>query len=197
MKLYNLNEKSKKTYYTYAMIKPDGIKNVEGILDIILKNGLIIDKYEVDYLNEEIINENYSHCIGRDFYEKMKLNLLSGAVLKMVLFDPEGDAINKYRKILGSTNSSEALKGTIRYEYGNKELSFKNAAHGSGNEIEAFEEIKRFFGDDTLNYYSYLNHLNKVNKGSAKRDNYRLKEAYKDYQKDKIVSDVKVFKKVM
>jgi len=181
-----INESKDGVYYTYAMIKPDGMENISGILDLILDSNLIIDKYQIDTLDEQIIEENYPHCVGKDFYEGMKNNLLSGLVLKMVLYDKEGNAVSKYRKILGNTNSLVADNGTIRNLYGNKEVSFKNAAHGSGNEKEAFDEIKRFFGEDALNYYSYLNYLNK--NSAYDDDNYMLSSIYKDMKKEEILN---------
>lgn len=138
----NIEEKS---YYTYGMIKPDGVKNWEGIVKKILDAGLEIHYVEVDYLTEEIIEENYPHCIGKDFYEGMKNNLLSGPVIKFLIYDPEGDAVNKYREVLGKTKSWEAAPGTIRHTYGNMQTTYLNVAHGSGNVKEANDEIFRFF----------------------------------------------------
>lgn len=138
----------KKNYYTYGMIKPDGIKNWKGIVEKILDAGLEIHYVEVDYLTEEIIEENYPHCIGKDFYEGMKNNLLSGPVIKFLIYDPEGDAVNKYREVLGKTKSWEAEIGTIRHTYGNMQTAYLNVAHGSGNESEANDEIFRFFKEN-------------------------------------------------
>lgn len=138
----NIEEKS---YYTYGMIKPDGVKNWEGIVKKILDAGLEIHYVEVDYLTEEIIEENYPHCIGKDFYEGMKNNLLSGPVIKFLIYEPAGDAVNKYREVLGKTKSWEAALGTIRHTYGNMQTAYLNVAHGSGNVKEANDEIFRFF----------------------------------------------------
>lgn len=132
-------------FYTYGMIKPDAINHKEEILKMIYEAGLEVPYMEFDNLTDEIIEENYSHCIGKDFYSGMKENLQSGPVLKMLIFDKTGDAVSNYRKVLGATKSSEALPDTIRGRFGNKEVTHKNAAHGSGNEKEANDEIIRFF----------------------------------------------------
>lgn len=134
-----------KNFYTYAMIKPDAMDHKEEILKMIYEAGLEVSYMEYDNLTDEIIEENYSHCIGKDFYNGMKENLQSGPVLKMLIFDKTGNAVLNYRKVLGSTKSSEALPNTIRGRFGNKEITYKNAAHGSGNEKEANDEIIRFF----------------------------------------------------
>lgn len=132
-------------FYTYGMIKPDAMDHKEEILKMIYEADLEVSYMEFDNLTDEIIEENYSHCIGKDFYNGMKENLQSGPVLKMLIFDKTGDAVSNYRKVLGATKSSEALPNTIRGRFGNKEVTHKNAAHGSGNEKEANEEIIRFF----------------------------------------------------
>lgn len=139
---------NKKTYFTYGMIKPDGMEHREEIYDMIRAAGLQTPFIKEDILTEDLIDENYPHCIGKDFYEGMKANLLSGPVKKMLIYDKEGDAVNKYRKVLGATKSSEAAPDTIRGMFGNKEITYKNAAHGSGNSKEAIDEIFRFFKDD-------------------------------------------------
>lgn len=134
-------------FYTYGMIKPDAMEHKEEILKMIYEAGLEVHYMEYDNLTDEIIEENYSHCIGKDFYPGMKENLQSGPVLKMLIYDKSGSAVLNYRKVLGATKSKEALPNTIRGRFGNKEITYKNAAHGSGNEKEANDEIIRFFKD--------------------------------------------------
>lgn len=132
-------------FYTYGMIKPDAMDHKEEIIKMIYEAGLEVVYMEYDNLTDEIIEENYSHCIGKDFYNGMKENLQSGPVLKMLIYDKTGFAALNYRKVLGATNSKEALPNTIRGRFGNKEITYKNAAHGSGNQKEANDEIIRFF----------------------------------------------------
>jgi ATP-dependent Clp protease ATP-binding subunit ClpB len=112
-------------FYTFGMIKPDGMSHKEDIIKMIYDAGLEIPYTEFDYLSDELIEENYRHCLGKPFYEGMKKNLQSGAVLKMLIFDSEGDAVKKYRKVLGTTKSCEAAPDTIRGKFGDKNITYK------------------------------------------------------------------------
>lgn len=135
-------------FYTYGMIKPDAIINMKEIIKMIYDKGLEIHYMKLDDLTSTVIDENYAHCIEKEFYPEMKESLLSGPVLKMLIYDPKGNAVYNYRKILGSTKSWEADEDTIRGRFGNKKVAYKNAAHGSGSIKEANTEIIRFFKDD-------------------------------------------------
>lgn len=145
--------KEEKVYFTYGMIKPDGMPHIKEILESIYDAGLYVAYSKVDTLDENVIEENYSHCIGKDFYEGMKENLLSGYVLKMLILDPKGDAVRNYRKVLGATKPWEAEPNTIRGTFGDKKIAYKNVAHGSGNSLEAEDEIIRFFRGDLNNVF--------------------------------------------
>lgn len=126
---------------TLAIIKPDGIKNATKIIEMIYKEGLKIVKYEVRMLDEEILKEHYAHLIDKPFYPELENYMLSGEVVIMEL---EGvNAVEKFRNLMGPTNSSKAPKGTIRGEFGTDITH--NAIHGSDSESNAIEEIKRFF----------------------------------------------------
>ena len=155
-------------FYTYGMIKPDGLCHAKEIIDMILKAGLEVQYIEYDFLTDEIIYENYPHCYGKDFYPGMKKNLQSNLVIKMLIYDKTGNAVPNYRKVLGATKSWEAEENTIRGRFGDKKIAYKNAAHGSGNEKEANEEIIRFFKNNIslmlneLKIYSEKEALNKV-----------------------------------
>ncbi len=170
-----------KVYYTYGMIKPDGMANKEEIIKKILDAGLQIHHAEFDILSDKIIEENYSHCIGRDFYPGMKENLQSGMVLKLLIHDPKGDAVNNYRKVLGATKSWEAEPNTIRGTFGNKQVAYKNVAHGSGNAKEAGEEIIRFFGPNILLLLEALRRDADFRSASN-----ATSFLYQDYDKDKV-----------
>lgn len=150
-------------FYTYGMIKPDAIDKMEEIIKMIYDGGLEVHYMKLDNLTSDIIDENYAHHREKDFYPKMKESLLSGPALKMLIYDPNGKAAINYRKVLGPTKSSMASSDTIRGRFGNKEVTYKNAAHGSGNEKEAQEEIIRFFKNDLDMILYELRRYTKVN----------------------------------
>ena len=143
-------ETKEEVYYTYGMIKPDGMENREEIIRIILNSGLKIDYFKCDMLTDELIDENYGH-VKEKYPEDFKLlskSLKSGPVLMMLIYDPKGNAVENYRKVLGVTKSWEAEPDTIRGRFGDREKIYKNAAYGSGNAKEAGDEILRFFKND-------------------------------------------------
>ena len=126
---------------TLAIIKPDGMKNIIEIIEMIYKTGLIIKKYEVRMLDEDIINEHYSHLVDRAFYPSLKKYMMSSEVVVMIL---EGEnAVEKLRDLMGPTDSTKAPTGTIRGEFGT-DITF-NAIHGSDSKENAEIEINRFF----------------------------------------------------
>ncbi len=172
---------NKNNYFTYGMIKPDGMPYIKDILELIFNSGLIIMYGKIDTLNEKIIEDNYPHCVGKDFYDGMKDNLLNGYVLKMLIYDPSGNAVLNYRKILGSTKSWEADPNTIRGKFGNKTIIYKNAAHGSGNVKEANDEIIRFFKEDINDLLSAVLNCNITNNKKFKDDS--IHEIINDYSK--------------
>ena len=126
---------------TLAIIKPDGVKNATRIIEMIYKEGLKIEKYEVRMLDEELLSEHYSHLIDKPFYPKLRDYMLSSEVILMIL---EGEnAVEKLRNLMGPTDSTKAPIGTIRGEFGT-DITY-NAIHGSDSKHSAEIEINRFF----------------------------------------------------
>lgn len=126
---------------TLAIIKPDGIKNATKIIEMIYNSGLKIKKYEVRMLDEDILKEHYAHIVDRPFYPELENYMLSGEVVLMIL---EGvNAVQKFRNLMGPTDSEKAPIGTIRGEFGTNKTY--NAVHGSDSTYSAFKEIERFF----------------------------------------------------
>lgn len=129
------------TEQTLAIIKPDGIKNIEKIIDLIYKNDLKIKEYKLEKLNKETLKEHYAHLLDKPFYKQLEEYMTSGYVAIMIL---EGEnAVEKLRKLMGPTDSRKADKNTIRGLYGT-DITY-NAIHGSDSIESANIEIKRFF----------------------------------------------------
>lgn len=55
------------------------------------------------------------------------------------------NAVQGMRDLMGPTKSIEAPAGTIREDYGNKEIVNENVIHGSDSRENALIEIERFF----------------------------------------------------
>ena len=126
---------------TLAIIKPDGIKNISKIIEMIYNSGLVISKYEVRQLDEEILSEHYAHLTDKPFYPMLQKYMMSSEVVLMIL---EGEnAVENLRNLMGPTDSTKAPKGTIRGEFGT-DITY-NAIHGSDSKENAEIEINRFF----------------------------------------------------
>ena len=126
---------------TLAIIKPDGIKNITKITEMIYASGLVISKYEIRQLDEDILSKHYSHLVDKPFYPMLQEFMMSSEVVIMIL---EGEnAVPRFRKWMGPTDSTLAEPGTIRGEFGTDKSA--NAVHGSDSIENAEIEIKRFF----------------------------------------------------
>ena len=126
---------------TLAIIKPDGMKNMVPIIEMIYENGLRIIKCKVEKLDKEIIKEHYAHLLDKPFYPELESYMTSDRVALMIL---EGDnAVEKFRTLMGPTDSRLASPNTIRGKYGIDKST--NAVHGSDSLENAEIEINRFF----------------------------------------------------
>ena len=79
----------------------------------------------------------------KPFYNDLCQFMTSGPIVVQIL---EGEnAIELYRRIMGSTNPDEADKNTIRKKFATSVQ--ENAVHGSDNKDNAFKELNFFFKD--------------------------------------------------
>ncbi|HHW69363.1 MAG TPA: nucleoside-diphosphate kinase [Tenericutes bacterium] len=134
--------------YTFIMIKPDGVRKglVREITERIDKAGLQIVKFDVRKLEGNTIDEHYSHLVEKHFYPSLKSFMSSDYVVPMIVYGE--NAISAMRSMMGPTKSAEAPKGTIRGDFGDKEIVTYNIIHGSDSPESANIEIKRFFNID-------------------------------------------------
>ena len=134
--------------YTYIMIKPDGVRKglTEEIVRRIQSKGFKIELFDVRKLTGEILDEHYAHVADKPFYPEMKAFMLSDYVVPMIVSGE--NAILGMRELMGPTKSFEAPEGTIRGDFGNKEIVNQNVIHGSDSQENALIEIKRFFNLD-------------------------------------------------
>ena len=128
---------------TFSIIKPDATKrNITGAINkIIEENNLVIVAQKRIKLSKDKAEGFYSVHKDKPFFPDLIAFMTSGPVIIQVL---EGDnAIEDYRKIMGSTNPENAAKGTIRQKYA---LNIQeNSVHGSDSQQNADIEIAYFF----------------------------------------------------
>lgn len=130
---------------TYIMIKPDAVANhhIGEIVNRIERSGLTIERMVLEMVTPEQAAANYAEHKGKPFYDGLVSYITSGPVVKMVISGE--NAVKNMRRLMGSTNCSEAAPGTIRGDFG---LSVdQNVIHGSDSVESAEREIGIFFGD--------------------------------------------------
>ncbi|WKE64664.1 nucleoside-diphosphate kinase [Gallaecimonas kandeliae] len=128
---------------TISIIKPDAVaKNVIGaIYNRFETSGLKIVAAKMLHLSREQAEGFYAEHKERPFFKALVDFMTSGPIMVQVL---EGEnAVLKNREIMGATNPSDALAGTLRADYA---VSIdENAVHGSDSEESAAREIAYFF----------------------------------------------------
>ena len=133
---------------TLSIIKPDAVKRnlIGDIYSRFEKAGLAIVGAKMLKLTSEQAGGFYAEHEGKPFYVDLCSYMMSGPVMVQVL---EGqDAIVVNRRLMGSTNPSEAAPGTIRADFA--ESIDANAVHGSDSPDSATREIAFFFDDEEL-----------------------------------------------
>jgi nucleoside-diphosphate kinase len=137
-----------------SIIKPDAVKrNLIGeINSLIEKNNIKIVAQRMIHLSLTDAEGFYYVHKERAFFNDLCEYMTSGPIVVQVL---QGKSvINKYRKLMGTTNPANADDGTIRKAYG---LTVEeNSVHGSDSKENAKIEINYFFSSreifDRLDY---------------------------------------------
>ncbi|TNE49689.1 MAG: nucleoside-diphosphate kinase [Deltaproteobacteria bacterium] len=136
------------TQQTLSIIKPDAVaKNaIGGVLHMIESAGLRVVATKMVAMSKFQAEGFYAVHSERPFFGELTDFMSSGCVVVSVL---EGDnAIQRYRDLMGPTNSNEAPEGTIRAKYGTDIQA--NAVHGSDSPESAATEIPFFFSAHEL-----------------------------------------------
>src|SRR6056297_2941056 len=99
---------------TLTIIKPGAVQNeyVGPILNMIHEAGFHIAAMKLTRLTELMAREFYSMHIGKPFYEGLVSFMTSGPIVVAVL--EKDNAVEEFRKLIGSTDPEKAEKGTIR-----------------------------------------------------------------------------------
>ena len=133
---------------TYSIINPDATKrNITGAINrIIEENNLEIVAQKRIKLSKEKAEGFYFIHKDKPFFNDLIEYMTSGPVIVQVL---KGEnAVEKYRKIMGSTNPENAENGTIRKEHA---LNIQeNSVHGSDSNENAKIEIEYFFEESEI-----------------------------------------------
>jgi nucleoside-diphosphate kinase len=131
------------TQRTFGIVKPDATAagNAGKILARIEESGLKIIAMKLMHLSQTQAKGFYAVHKERPFFGELVTFMTEGPIVAIVM---EGDnAIQRWRDLMGPTNSDEAPAGTIRGDFGSG--IERNASHGSDAPETAALEIAYFF----------------------------------------------------
>ncbi len=128
---------------TLSIIKPDAVKR--GLTGEI---NLLIEQNKMRIVAQKMLHLSLNDAKGfyfvhkeRAFFNDLCEYMTSGPIVVQVLMGK--NVINNYRKLMGTTNPTNADDGTIRKKYG---LSVEeNSVHGSDSKENSEIEINYFF----------------------------------------------------
>jgi len=140
---------------TLVLLKPSTV--MRGLIGEVIsrfeKKGLRIAGMKMLWLTDDLLNEHYSHLVGKPFFPALKASMMRTPVVAMCLEGAE--AIEVVRFITGYTNGRKAEPGTIRGDYCMSNQ--QNIVHASDSPTSAAIEIKRFFKPEELYDMGELN----------------------------------------
>ncbi len=128
---------------TFTMIKPDAFEaGYTGlILQKFIENGFKIKALRLTHLHKEDAEAFYAVHKERPFFNSLVAFMSSGPIVAAVL--EKENAVEDFRKLIGSTNPAEAADGTVRKLFAAS--IEKNAVHGSDSDDNALIESNFFF----------------------------------------------------
>jgi nucleoside-diphosphate kinase len=129
--------------YTLALIKPNAVRRgyTAPILAKIHEAGFRISAMKFIRLTVEQAEIFYSAHKGLPFYPGLLEFMTSGPIVAAII--EKENAVEEYRKILGSTDPKKAAPGTLRHLFGSELPA--NAVHGSDTDDAAVMECSFFF----------------------------------------------------
>lgn len=128
---------------TLSIVKPDAVaaNKVGAILAAIEAKGMRIVALRMLRLKPDQAQSFYAVHRERPFYKSLCEFMTSGPIVVSVL--EAGDAIVRYRNLMGATNPAQAAEGTLRKLFATDVE--RNAVHGSDGPDTAKQEIAFFF----------------------------------------------------
>jgi nucleoside-diphosphate kinase len=131
------------TDFTFSIIKPNAVRTGKAgpILSMINEAGFEISAMRMVRLTRQQAESFYSIHKGKSFFNDLIEFMISGPVVVMIL--KHENAVEQFRKLIGSTDPAKAEPGTIRKLYAVS--TQMNAVHGSDSPDNAAMEANYFF----------------------------------------------------
>ena len=141
-----------KNNFTFTMIKPDAVEDgyIGLIIDKIINSGFKFKFMKMNMLSIKEAQKFYEVHKDRPFFNELVSFITRGPIIVAVI--EKENAVQEFRKLIGSTNPEEAKEGTIRKIYA-KSVG-ENAIHGSDSDENAILESKFHFGN--LDFFNEL-----------------------------------------
>ena len=141
-----------KNNFTFTMIKPDAVEDgyIGLIIDKIINSGFKFKLLKMKTLSIKEAQKFYEIHKDRPFFNELVSFITRGPVVVAVI--EKENAVQEFRKLIGSTNPVEAEDGTIRKIYA-KSVG-ENAIHGSDSDENAILESKFHF--ENLDFFNEL-----------------------------------------
>lgn len=131
---------------TLALLKShvfqQGGSVIGQILYRIMVSGIEIAALMPAFLSEGLIRALYEEHLGRPYFGSLMESVDNGVIV-MALRGP--NVVQRWRELLGATNSMQAKAGTLRALYGSRTVVANNVAHGSDSLQAARRELALFF----------------------------------------------------
>lgn len=130
------------------MIKPDAMENgyAGEILSMILKSGFRISALKLIHLTNHQAETFYNIHRKKPFFDELVTFMTRSPIIVAVL--KKNNAVEDFRKLIGSTNPEDAEKGTVRKLFATS--MGENAIHGSDSEDNAHIESSFFFNKNEM-----------------------------------------------
>ena len=124
-------------------IKPDAFSSGYSgpIIEMIEKAGFKIKNMRLIRMDNDMASNFYAVHREKPFFDRLCDYMCSGPIIVMEL--SKENAVEDFRKLIGTTNPEDAEEGTIRKLYATSVQA--NAIHGSDSDENAKIEIKFFF----------------------------------------------------
>lgn len=132
---------------TFFIIKPDGVRRslIGLVIDRVERRGFSFEKLKMCDVTKEKLDQHYADLVDKPFYPEMVEYMTSGPVVIGVIKGT--DVIHSWRKMMGATDPSDALPGTIRgdFAHATDKGALENIVHGSDSQASAEREIALWF----------------------------------------------------
>ena len=136
---------------TLVLLKPDALQRalVGVIISRLEARGLKLTGLKMVHMDETMAHNHYSVHADKGFFTGLVAFITSGPIVAIVVDGK--DSVQIVRNVMGETDPSKALPGTIRGDLA-KDIG-RNLIHGSDSPEQADREIALFFSPmEILNY---------------------------------------------